>query len=100
MAISYSKTSPYYTTSVESFYLGLLNYRALPALADDPDYEVNDVYAMRPDLLAADLYGDSALWWVFAVRNPNEIEDPVYDFVSGLKIKVPKKSTLVTSLGI
>jgi len=54
---------------------------------------------MRPDLLAADLYGDANLWWVFAVRNPNIIQDPVFDFTAGTIIYVPSMVTLTTALG-
>jgi len=44
--------------------------------------------------LAFDLYGDPSLWWVFAVRNPNVISDPVFDMRIGARIAVPKKETL------
>jgi hypothetical protein len=51
-------------------------------------------------MLAYDLYGDSGLWWVFAVRNPNVIKDPVFGFIAGLAIYIPQKTTLVSDLGI
>jgi prophage DNA circulation protein len=51
-------------------------------------------------LLAYDLYGDSALWWVFAMRNPNTIQDPVFDFLPGTTIFIPKKETIVAALGL
>ena len=53
-----------------------------------------------PDLLAFDLYGDSSLWWVFAIRNPNAIQDPIYDFQPGVIIYVPQKQNLTTALGL
>jgi hypothetical protein len=57
-------------------------------------------YENRPDLLAYDLYGDSRLWWVFAVRNPSVIKDSIYDLVSGVSIYIPKLATLKKDLGI
>jgi len=100
MATIYSKISPYATTPVEGFYLGLLNYREIPKLVEDPEMIINDVYEFRPDLLASDLYGESGLWWVFIARNPDILEDPINDFTVGKTIKLPKKSSLVTYLGI
>ena len=63
-------------------------------------YTVTGVYQYRPDLLAYDLYGDASLWWVFAARNPNTIQDPVFDFLPGAVIYIPKKETLVATLGL
>ena len=67
---------------------------------DDVLYEIDSVYEYRPDLLAYDLYGDSALWWVFAQRNPNVIKDPLFDFRAGYRIYIPQKTTLQQDLGI
>jgi hypothetical protein len=44
------------------------------------------------------LYGTSKLWWVFAQRNLDVIQDPVFDFIAGTQIFVPKKSGLVSIL--
>jgi hypothetical protein len=100
MAVSYTKASPYYITKINTFYLDVLNYRRIPLSADDPETIINDVYEFRPDLMASDLYGDSGLWWVFAARNPEVIEDPVNDFSSGKTIRVPKKATVFAALGL
>ena len=54
----------------------------------------------RPDLLAYDLYGDVSLWWTFSVRNPNIIQDPVFDFVPGVEIFIPTKETVTAALGL
>jgi hypothetical protein len=51
-------------------------------------------------MLASDLYGDSALWWVFAMRNPNVLKDPLFDFRAGVQIFIPKKATLQQDLGV
>ena len=66
----------------------------------DWTYEIDAVYKHRPDLLSFDLYGDTSLWWVFSIRNPNVLQDPVFDFVPGATIYIPKKETLVAALGL
>jgi hypothetical protein len=55
---------------------------------------------MRPDLLASDLYGYPELWWVFIQRNMDVIQDPIFDFVPGTQIFIPKGSSLLTMLGL
>ena len=69
-------------------------------LPDDVLYEIDSVYQYRPDLLSADLYGTSSLWWVFAQRNPNTLVDPLRDFVAGARIYIPKIETLKQDLGV
>ena len=100
MKPEYSITSPYYSTDVSSGFLDVLNYRDIPALADDLIIELSDKYQYRPDLLANDLYDDVKLWWVFAVRNPGIIKDPIFDMKAGLRMYLPNISTIKTSLGI
>ena len=99
-SITYNKTSPYSTTEIYSFYLDVANIPQIPYNPSDVQYQIDAVYKNRPDLLAYDLYGDAALWWVFAVRNPNTIQDPVFDFLPGAVIYVPKKDTLTAVLGL
>ena len=48
---------------------------------------------------AYDLYGDRRFWWVFAQRNMNVLKDPVYDFVAGTKIYLPKERNISSELG-
>lgn len=96
----YKKSSPYATTQIVNNYLDVINFRNIPYEQDDHIFEITKTYENRPDLLAYDLYQDSNLWWVFAVRNTALIKDPVYDFVAGKKIFLPKLSTLKSSLGI
>jgi alpha-L-fucosidase len=98
--INYSPTSPYATTENFGKFKDVLTYRAITKKADDVVYVIDTVYQYRPDMLAHDLYGDSALWWVFAVRNPNSLQDPVFGFYAGLPIYLPSKQTLITDLGI
>jgi len=96
----YKNSSPYYTTPITNGYLGVLTYRQIPAERDDILFNVTKNYEHRPDLLAYDLYGDVNLWWVFAVRNPSVINDPIYSMKSGLHIYLPKITTIKTALGI
>ena len=75
----YSNTSPYFETREIADYLDVLNPRTITAEQDDQSYTIERTYAYRPDLLAYDLYGSPRLWWVFAQRNPDQLEDPIYD---------------------
>lgn len=97
---TYSKTSPYYTTTFSNGYLDIMSFRDIPPESDDILFEMTANYEYRPDLLAHDLYSDASLWWVFAVRNKNILRDPVFDMVSGIKIYLPKITTIKRSLGI
>ena len=96
----YSAKSPYYTTAVTSNFLDVRTDRPIPRESDDKYYTITQTYNMRPDLLAYDLYGDSKLWWVFVQRNMETIKDPIYDFVAGTKIYIPKESNLKKYLGV
>lgn len=98
--ITYKKTSPYYTTDLSKGYLDVANFRNIPAQKGDVLFTVTKEYENRPDLLAYDLYEDSGLWWVFAVRNKSILKDPVYDLVPGIDIYLPQKTTLKNILGI
>lgn len=100
MAVTYGKTSPYANTDFYGFFLDVANIPNVPIVANDVAYEIDAIYKHRPDLLAYDLYGDQTLWWVFAVRNPNVIQDPIYDFEPGVTIYIPQKQNLISSLGI
>lgn len=98
--MSYKGTSPYFNTLDDNGYLDVMVYRDIPAETDDILFEVTKNYEHRPDLLAFDLYGDVNLWWVFAVRNSTILKDPVYDLEAGIKIYLPKITTIKASLGI
>ena len=96
----YSNTSPYFETAELTDSLDVLVPRTLTAELDDQSYTIERTYAYRPDLLAYDLYGSPRLWWVFAQRNPDEIEDPIYDFKPGVTIQLPKKENVLKDLGV
>lgn len=96
----YSKASPYYQTEFTNGYLDVLNLRDLPVEKDDILFEVTNTYQYRPDLLAYDLYQDSKLWWVFAVRNKSVLKDPVFDLTAGKKIYLPKLATINRAINL
>ena len=95
----YAKTSPYYNSSMVNNYLDVINFRDIPKERDYILFELTATYEHRPDLLAYDLYKDHKLWWVFSVRNRSVIKDPVFDMVAGVKIYLPKASTLQRVIG-
>ena len=97
---SYSRTSPYFDTPMTADNLEILTPRTITVEEDDQSYTIERTYAYRPDLLAYDLYGSPRLWWVLAQRNPDKIEDPIYDFKPGVTIKLPKKENLLKDLGV
>jgi hypothetical protein len=85
---------------VNKKFLDVMINRAIPSDPTDVYWEITPTYTLRPDLLAYDLYNNSQLWWVFAQRNPNTLKDPLFGFVSGVKIYIPKLTTLKTALQI
>ena len=98
MAI-YNATSPYFTTGYSQFFLDAMTNRPIPKATDDQIMLINQTYQYRPDLLAYDLYGTPALWWVFYQRNPNTLTAPPLDFKAGVQIYLPKITTLRSVLG-
>lgn len=100
MTAIYNNTSPWFNTSITKNYLDILEIRPVSAEVDDFLYTIEAQYTYRPDLLAYDLYGTPALWWVFIQRNLDVLQDPIFDFVPGKKIYIPKNSSLTTVLGL
>ena len=96
----YSRTSPYLDTPQNDINLEPLVIRTFNIEDDDQVYTIERTYAYRPDLLAFDLYGTPRLWWVFAQRNPDKLEDPIYDFKPGVTIQLPKAETISRDLGV
>ena len=100
MAATYTSSSPLFNTSVIQNYLGILSIRPVSSEPDDFLYTIEPQYSHRPDLLAYDLYGTSKLWWVFIQRNLDVLQDPIYDFIPGVEIYIPKRSGLSKVLGV
>lgn len=97
---TYANTSPWAATEMVQDYLGILSIRPVAAEEDDYLYKIESQYAYRPDLLSYDLYGTPKLWWVFTQRNLDVLQDPIYDFVPGVEIYIPKRSGLFKVLGL
>lgn len=79
--------------------LGYFQIRPVPASSDDTPYVIEPQYNHRPDLLAYDLYDTPKLWWVFAQRNMDVIEDPIYDIEAGVEILLPNVADVKAELG-
>jgi hypothetical protein len=100
MVTTYATSSPYHGTPQWGRFLDLLNSKTIPADITDALYQIDPPYNLRPDLLAYDLYQDANLWWVFAIRNPNVLIDPVFNFVAPAVIYVPTKVVVQQALGL
>jgi hypothetical protein len=97
--MSYGPTSPYFNTKIHNNqFLDVMENRTIPGDPADTYWAITPGYNMRPDLLAYDLYQDSKLWWVFAVRNPNTLADPLFDFTTGTYIYIPSLNVLKQAL--
>jgi hypothetical protein len=94
MAYLKKPTSFYAQTSVKEFYLDVWEPIEIAPSSNDSLTKILRKYEKRPDLMSYDLYGTVSLFWVFAVRNPDLINDPIEDFVAGLEIYVPSRSSL------
>lgn len=79
-----------------------LDMNSLPSLrpsVNDEVYTIEEDYNERPDLLANRLYETSELWWVFAIRNPDILTDPIRDFKTGVTIALPSAESVMRSTG-
>ena len=97
---TYATTSPYYNTPKWGNFLDVWNGKTIAPDASDARYQIDSAYNLRPDLLAYDMYNDSTLWWVFAIRNPDVITNPLLSFRTGVIIYVPTMTILKTALGL
>lgn len=97
---TYNRNSPWVDTPLDNNYLGILRIRPVSAEPDDYLYTIEPQYTYRPDLLAYDLYKDAKLWWVFIQRNLDVLQDPIYDFIPGVQIYIPKGNKLAAKLGM
>jgi hypothetical protein len=89
MASNSKDTSQYSLTPIKNWYLDLWIPRTVSKNEHDKLYVIPAAYDQRPDLLSQQEYGTPRLWWVFALRNPDLIIDPIDDFVAGLEIFIP-----------
>lgn len=89
MAQNLKDSSQYYLTPVSNFFLDRWVPRVIPKNDFDKIIIIPAAFDQRPDLLSQQEYGTPRLWWVFCIRNPDLIIDPINDFVAGLEIYVP-----------
>ena len=82
------------TTDIDGIFLDVNQLPSVPENTNDEPYIIDSAYEERPDLLAYQLYGSSRLWWVFALRNPDIIFDPIRDFKQGVRIMLPSADTI------
>ena len=89
MSYKSKDTSPYLLTPIKDWYLDILVPRSVPKSDFDKIISIPPAFNKRPDLLSQQEYGTVSLWWVFSVRNPDTLIDPINDFLSGVEIYVP-----------
>ena len=94
MSELHRSTSRYVNTKVRDFYLDIWEPVFIPSSANDEVIVLGAKYEGRPDLLSYDKYGTEEMWWVFAIANPDILENPLDDFVAGITITVPSMRTL------
>jgi len=99
MSAAYSRTSPYYSTPKWGEFLDIWSSKSIPADITDAVYQIDSLYSLRPDLLAYDLYKDPGLWWVFAVRNPDVLIDPLLSFRTDTIIYIPTEKVVLQAIG-
>jgi len=79
---------------INDIFLGINNLPTIPKTITDEVYVIGHGYDERPDLLAHQLYGNTRLWWVFAMRNPDVLIDPIGDFKAGVEIILPSEDAI------
>jgi len=95
MAVQYRKESFLRNAKpLDEIFLDVNRVPTVPSSTQDVEWEIEPKYAERPDVLAAEIYGSSRYWWVFAARNPDVLKDPIRDFKSGTTIFLPVESSV------
>lgn len=84
--------------TIDGVFLDINKLPNIRVTLSDEQYVIDPAYNERPDLLARQLYNNSRLWWVFALRNPDVIKDPIRDFTSGTEIFLPSAGS-ISALG-
>lgn len=100
--VTYSPSSLYGSTNQVSNIIEYLDFWKAPnivASTEDQLLILPSKYHLRPDLLSYDSYTTSGYWWVFMMRNPDVIKDPIWDFVTGIQIYIPAKNNLPRTTG-
>ena len=85
----YKENSPWNKTSIiDNTVLDIMNKRILFPDPNDEVYVIPQEFDERPDLCSYEMYGTAKYWWIFAVRNSNDIEDQIRDFSAGKTIRL------------
>lgn len=84
----YSTFSPYSKVK-QTWYLNYFSPKGLLPADSDTVYVIEGQFNQQPWRLAKKLYGNERLYYIFALLNPNILEDPVYDFKAGVEIRIP-----------
>lgn len=87
-------SNQYKKTGIKDNYLDLYNPMVLKHNTDDREYIIEAKYHHRPDKLAKDLYGSEQYWYVFILRNMDVLEDPIFDFKTGVTIRIPTNNNV------
>ncbi|BBM62151.1 TPA: baseplate wedge protein 53 [Escherichia coli] len=86
---NYSQYSPYAKVK-QTWYLGYTLPRDIVPADTDDFYEIPLKYEYQPWRLAYEMYGNERLYYIFALLNPDILgEDPIYNFKSGVTIRIP-----------
>lgn len=101
MATFHRKDSFLKNTAVhQGWYLDINTLPKISSSQYDEDFQILPDYHERPDKLAHALYENTRLWWVFALRNPDILKDPIRDFKSGITIKLPSAESIKKLVGV
>lgn len=87
----------YADTPIQDFYLDLAKLPTAAEVAAGKTIEtivVGPKYQHRPDLLSFSLYGNSSYWWVIALLNRNQLQDPIRDLKTGMVLNVLNKADI------
>ena len=95
MATNYSKDSFLKRAKTrEGTFLDVNDLTKIRRSVNDEIYTIPAEFDERPDLLANFAYDNSRLWWVFSIRNPDVLKDPIRDFKAGTTIVLPAANSV------
>lgn len=97
--MDYHKYSPFKNAEQGTWYLGYNIPKHMKPSSDDDIYTIEGKYNEQPWRLAKALYGDERLYYIFAILNPDLLVDPVYDFKTGITIRIPSVSRVKKYVG-
>ena len=91
---NYKQTSVYANTPINDVALGVFDPPEINITGNEKTIVLDRKYQYRPDLLSTNLYGTPRLWWVFKMLNSDKLNDPIWDFKTGIELLVPIKAEL------